>query len=173
MKKKTDYTLIRSDRRSAAIQVKRDGSVILRVPRRMPMRDVERLYNENTAWIEKQLKKLASLPPALPEPTEAELAALAERARELLPGRVAYYSEIMGLTPTGITVTSARTRYGSCSPKNRLSFSCRLMQKPDAAIDYVVVHELAHIKHKNHGKDFYNLIASVLPDHKERRAMLR
>ncbi len=171
--KLSNYTLIRSDRKTAAIQVKRDGSVILRVPRRMPARDVERLYSDNLSWIEKQQKKLSSLPPPPPEPTPDELKALADRARALLPDRVARFSEIMGLTPTGITITSARTRYGSCSPKNRLSFSCRLMQKPDAAIDYVVVHELAHIKHKNHSKDFHSLVASVLPDHKERRAMLK
>ena len=75
--------------------------------------------------------------------------------------------------PTGITITSARTRFGSCSGKNRLSFSWRLMQYPDEAIDYVVVHELAHIAHKNHGPDFHSCVAAVLPDHRERRALLR
>ncbi len=171
--KETNYTIIRSDRKTAAIQVKRDGTVILRVPFRMPKRDVERLYTDNLAWIEKQQKKLESLPPKPAEPSPDEMTALAERARAVLPDRVAYFSELMGLTPTGITITSARTRYGSCSPKNRLCFSCLLMQKPDAAIDYVVVHELAHIKHKNHSSDFYACVASVLPDHKQRRALLK
>ncbi len=171
--KKLDYTLIRSDRKTVAIQVKRDGSVILRAPRRMTKRDADRTVENNRDWIEKQQKKLSSLPPAPPEPSPDELKDLADRARAVLPERVAHFSEIMGLSPTGITITSARTRYGSCSPKNRLSFSCRLMLKPDAAIDYVVVHELAHIKHKNHSRDFYALVASILPDHKERRAMLR
>ncbi len=167
------YTVIRSDRKTVAIQVKRDSSVILRVPRRISKHDIEKTLENNRAWIEKQLTLLSELPPPPPELTPDELKALADRARAVLPPRVEYFSKIMGLTPTGITITSARTRHGSCSPKNRLSFSCRLMLKPDAAIDYVVVHELAHIKHKNHGKDFYALIASVLPDHKERRALLR
>ena len=73
----------------------------------------------------------------------------------------------------GITITGARKRFGSCSGKNRLSFSWRLMDYPPAAIDYVVVHELAHIRHHNHSPAFYELVASVLPDYKKRQALLR
>ena len=94
-------------------------------------------------------------------------------ALELLPGRVAHYSRIMGLTPTGITVTGAEKRFGSCSGKNRLCFSWRVMLYPPEAIDYVVVHELAHIKHKNHGREFYALVASVLPDYRHRENILQ
>ena len=61
----------------------------------------------------------------------------------------------------------------SCSGKNRLCFSWRLMDYPEEAIDYVVVHELAHIRHHNHSRDFYALVASILPDYKERQALLR
>jgi len=74
----------------------------------------------------------------------------------------------MGVSPEGITVTGARTRFGSCSPKNRLCFSWRLMQYPEEAIDAVVVHELAHILHKNHGKQFYKAVENVLPDYRTR-----
>ena len=79
----------------------------------------------------------------------------------------------MGLRPTGITITGARTRFGSCSPQNRLCFSWRLMEYPEDAIDYVVVHELAHLVHRNHGPEFHALVGSVLPDQDRRRAMLR
>lgn len=73
----------------------------------------------------------------------------------------------MGLFPTGVRITSARTRYGSCSGKNSLCFSCFLMNCPDAAMDLVVVHELCHIQVKNHGPDFYALLEQVLPDWRE------
>lgn len=168
-----DFTLVRSDRKSVAIQVKRDGTVVVRAPRRMTDGELERIVEKDRAWIERQLERMSSLPAPPPEPTPDELRELTELAKRTLPARVEYYSKIMGLTPTGITVTSAKSRYGSCSPKNRLCFSCRLMQRTAEEIDYVVVHELAHIRHKNHGKEFYALIASVLPDHKERRAKLR
>ena len=78
----------------------------------------------------------------------------------------------MGLFPTGVRITSARTRYGSCSGKNSLCFSCFLMNCPDAAMDLVVVHELCHIQVKNHGPDFYALLEQVLPDWRERKKLL-
>ena len=96
-----------------------------------------------------------------------------DRARAVLPGKVSHYAGLMGLRPSGITITGARTRFGSCSPKNRLCFSWRLMAYPEEAIDYVVVHELAHIVHRNHGPEFHALVESVLPDHRARRAMLK
>ena len=116
---------------------------------------------------------LAQRQAAHPEPTEEERKALIRRAREILPPKVAHYAALMGVRPAGITITSARTRFGSCSGKNRLSFSWRLMDYPEEAIDYVVFHELAHIRHHDHSPAFYDLIASVMPDHKARRALLR
>lgn len=106
-------------------------------------------------------------------PTQAEIGALKEKARQVLPPKIAYYSEKMGLFPTGVRITSARTRYGSCSGKNSLCFSCFLMNCPDAAMDLVVVHELCHIQVKNHGPDFYALLEQVLPDWRERKKLLR
>ena len=79
---------------------------------------------------------------------------------------------MMGVTPAGVKITSARTRFGSCSGKNSLCFSWRLMLYPPQAIDYVVVHEMAHIRHHNHSKDFWAFVASVMPDYRERQALL-
>ena len=79
----------------------------------------------------------------------------------------------MGLRPAGVTITGAEKRFGSCSAKNRICFSWRLMQYPEEAVDYVVVHELAHILHKNHGKAFYACVEEVLPDWRARRALLK
>ena len=79
----------------------------------------------------------------------------------------------MGVQPTGVRITSARTRFGSCSGKDSLCFSWRLMQYPEDAVDYVVVHELAHIVHKNHGPYFWALVGQYMPDYKRRRALLR
>jgi predicted metal-dependent hydrolase len=108
-----------------------------------------------------------------PEPDCEEKADCIRRAREYLPERVSFYSSLMGLQPAGITITGARTRFGSCSSKKRLSFSWRLMQYPDKAIDYVVVHELAHLRYMNHSKEFYELIEKFMPDYKQRRKLLK
>ena len=95
------------------------------------------------------------------------------RAKAELPPRVAYYSQILGVAPTGIKITSAKKRFGSCNGKNSICFSLYLMQYPQAAIDYVVVHELCHIRHHDHSPAFYRLVESVLPDYKERERLLR
>ena len=79
----------------------------------------------------------------------------------------------MGLVPISVKISSAQKRFGSCSAQNALNFSYRLMMYPVDAIDYVVVHELAHIKHHNHSRDFYNLIKKYMPDYKEREKKLR
>ena len=79
----------------------------------------------------------------------------------------------MGVKYGRITITSAKKRFGSCSSQGNISFSYRLMLYPEAAREYVVVHELAHLKVMNHSKDFYDVVASVLPDYKNRRRLLK
>lgn len=168
-----NYEIIRSKRETTAIEVTRDGRVIVRAPMWAKRDEIERFVQSNAAWIEKAAAKQEARRANHPEPTEEEREALIARAREVLPRRTAYYAKVMGLVPTGITITGAKTRFGSCSSKNRISYSWRLMQYPAAAIDYVVVHELAHIVHKNHSKDFYKLVEHYLPDYKERIKLLK
>ena len=110
---------------------------------------------------------------AHPEPDEAEKARLIALAKMILPGRVEHFAALTGLRPKRVKITSAKTRFGSCSSKGSICFSWRLMQYPPEAIDYVVVHELAHLKHMNHSPAFHALVAKYLPDHRQRRALLK
>lgn len=167
------YELIRSDRRTIALEVTRNGRVLVRAPKRMTQRDIDTFVERHRDWLEEHLALQKNWLEAHPEPTEQEQQSLIEQAKTILPHKVAHYAKIMGLRPAGITITGARTRFGSCSPKNRLCFSWRLLTYPEDAIDYVVVHELAHIVHRNHGPEFYALVESVLPDYRKRRALLR
>lgn len=168
-----EYQLIRSRRKTLAIEITREAKLVVRVPLRCPQREIERFLKEKEGWIAVHLANMQARREAHPEPTAEEEAALRRKARDILPSLVAHWAAVMGVEPTGITVTGARTRFGSCSPKNRLSFSFRLMEYPMAAVEYVVVHELAHIRHKNHGPDFYKEIAAVLPDWQARRELLK
>lgn len=170
---KMAYTLIRSDRKTLAIQVKAGLDVVVRAPRRLPLREIERFLSEHADWIDRQTERLQARSSAYPEPTKEEEATLRTLAKAYFPGRVAYFAALMNVMPTAVRITSAKTRFGSCSGKNSLSFSLRLMRYPPEAIDYVVVHELAHITHKDHGKAFYQTIEGVLPDYRARRATLR
>lgn len=172
--KPISYRVIRSARRSVGLEITRDLDVLVRAPQRMSEAQTRDFVEKHRGWLEShmaQARERAERRP--PEPTAEEREALIRRAKDLLPRRVAYYSGIMQLVPTGITITGAEKRFGSCSGKNRLCFSWRLMAYPPEAIDYVVVHELAHIRHKNHSREFYALIASVLPDYRQREAILQ
>ncbi len=167
------YEIVRSRRRTVALEVTREGRVLVRAPLRMPQGEIKRFVAFHAAWLEKAQAKVAARQAAHPPLTEQETAALRQRAKELLPDRVAHYAAIMGVTPTSVKITSARTRFGSCSGKNGICFSLYLMQYPEEAIDYVVVHELAHIRHHNHSPAFYAEVAKVLPDYKERMKLLK
>lgn len=168
------YTLIRSGRKTVAVQVTRELEVIVRAPQRMPGREVDAVVARYAAWIDAHLaKQRQAAQRARPEPTQAEATALQAQARAILPGRVRHFASLMGVVPTGIKITSARTRFGSCSGRDSLCFSWRLMRYPTEAIDYVVVHELAHIVHKNHSAAFYALVEEHMADWRARRAMLR
>ena len=168
------YELIRSGRKTLALEITRDCRVLVRAPRRLSRERIDAFVAKHGAWIaahlEQQRRRAALAPPA---PTAEEIAALKERARQLLPPKVALWSEKMGLRPAGVKITAARTRYGSCSGKNSLCFSCFLVNCPEAAIDLVVVHELCHIRVKNHGPAFYALLEQTLPDWRERKKLLR
>lgn len=166
------YELIRSGRRTLALEV-RGGRVIVRAPYRTSQAAIDRFVAAHADWIARGLAKQEARAAAHPEPTDAERAAYIRQAKACLPQRVAYYSERMGLYPTQVRITGARTRFGSCSSQGHICFSWRLMLYPPEAIDYVVVHELAHLRYMNHGAEFYALIARYLPDWKVRRALLR
>ena len=168
-----DYTLIRSSRRTMALEITRDGRLLVRAPQRAPQAVIDRFVASHADWIAAHLEKQRQRAQAHPPLTEDEIAALRQKARDILPGRVAHYAGRMGVTPTGVKITGAKTRFGSCSAKNSLCFSLYLMAYPDAAVDYVVVHELAHIRHKNHSPAFYAEVARVMPDYRERRKLLK
>lgn len=167
------YKLKRSKRKTISLEVTKELEILVRAPWNVPVHELDRFVERHDNWIESSLARRRTMLENMPEPSPEEKEELKRRAKEHIPGRVAHYGSIMGLSPSSIKITSAEKRFGSCSPKNGLCFSYRLMLFPDEVIDYLVVHELAHIVHKNHGKSFYALIDSVLPDYKERIRLLK
>lgn len=167
-----DYQIIYSRRKSIALQITRDLNVIVRAPFHTSEMTVKTFVSEHQQWLEDTLERCGKSK-AYRQYTAFEEQSLRKKAEAILPERIAFYSEQMGVIPNGFKITSAQSRLGSCSGKNNICFSWRLMDYPDEAIDYVVVHELAHIRHKNHSKAFYQYIAEYLPDYKERQRLLK
>lgn len=168
-----DYTVIRSDRKTVALQINRDGELIVRAPKRFPKYKINKLVEKHRVWIEKKTDEAVSKKEKAQELSPEEIAVLKNRAREILPELTEKYARIMGVSYGTVKITSAQKRFGSCSAKNNICFSYILMQYPIEAIEYVVVHELAHTVHHDHSKAFYALIEKHMPDYKQREKLLR
>ena len=167
-----DYQIIRSSRRTVAIQITPEGQVLVRCPSRMSNREVRAFVESRRDWIEAHLAKI-SAHPAQPKLTAEELRDLAQQAAKLLPERSAYFAPKVGVTYGRITIRAQRTRWGSCSGKGNLNFNCLLMLAPAEVQDYVVVHELCHRKEMNHSARFWQEVERVLPDYRVHRKWLK
>lgn len=95
------------------------------------------------------------------------------RANEYLLQRTQDLSKQTGLIPTKIKISKAKKRWGSCSGKNSINLSCYLTKLPHEVIEYVIIHELCHITHKNHSKAFWSEVAKHCPDYRQRVTLLR
>ena len=171
-------TVIRSNRKTVAIQVNSDLSVTVRAPRSVSEKDIEEILKKKEAWISKHIEKIKETKERVEaEPTEKltreKVIALAEEALKVIPERVEYFAKVIGVTYGKITVRNQKTRWGSCSSKGNLNFNCLLMLAPPEVLDYVVVHELCHRKQMNHSKAFWLEGEKVLPDYKEARKWLK
>ncbi len=176
--KKYDIKLIKSKRKSIAIQIDEDLNIIVRAPLHLKNSDIEKFVEKKSGWIEKNLNSMRErLESIKAEPEEklsmAELNKLADKALELIPRRAEYFARLIGVQYGSITIRNQKTRWGSCSGKGNLSFNCLLMLTPPKIIDYVVVHELCHRKEMNHSKAFWAEVAKIMPDYKERVKWLK
>lgn len=167
-----DYKLIRSKRKTIELSIGDDFLPLVKAPLKMSTQEIESFINKHEKWIEKQtITKREHDEKFLLSDEEERV--LKIKALPYLTERTKYFSDIMGVKYSGIKITSAKKRFGSCNGKNLICYSWHLMQYPPEAIDYVVVHELAHIIYKNHSKDFYKLIEKYLPDYKNREKLLK
>ena len=167
-----EYEIIRSERKTVAISIK-NGKVILRAPKRLKDKDAEKIIKEHESWINKKLLEHQKREEKKVQLSESEIACLKREARAYFQAKTDMYSKIMNLKYGRITITSAKTRFGSCSSKGNISFSYRLMLYPEAAREYVVVHELAHLVQMNHSKKFYAIVERYMPDYKDRKKQLK
>ena len=203
----SDYNLVRSKRKTVALYVLLDGSLLVRAPLRASKKLIDAFVLSKAEWIEKQRLKLShqiasrkekainqsntiyylgkNYPLEIVEKLEKQLifdgkrfylakndsnpasnaieAWFRRQARQILNERVLWFSRNHHFDPKKIRITSARTRWGSCSSRGTVSFSWRLIMAPIDVIDYVVVHELVHLNEKNHSRRFWEKVKNILP----------
>ncbi|MBR7072775.1 MAG: M48 family metallopeptidase [Eubacterium sp.] len=166
----TGLELIRSSRKTLALEIKPDGRVIVRAPLHMSQRKIDAFVEDKAGWIEKHLSRLKTAQATqngINKLTDDELQLLAEKALQYIPQRVEYYSKLIGVNYGRITIRNQKTKWGSCSSKGNLNFNCLLMLTPPEVIDSVVVHELCHRKEMNHSNRFYAEVLKVYPEYKK------
>ncbi len=165
--------LLRSRRKTMSMEITRDCRVLVRAPLQCPSSVILAFVHSHESWITTHFLRASEHAKAHPDPDVLEKERLIALARKKLPDLTARYAAVMGVKAKSVKITSAQQRFGSCSSMNGICYSWRLMAYPDRAIEYVVVHELAHIRFKNHSKEFYAFVETILPDWRERAALLK
>lgn len=163
--------IIRSNRKTISLGITPRGGIYMRVPLHTAEHEIDALFRQHQGFIRKQLAKLhrCDLPPYSPQ----ELSALAEKAAKLIPSRVAYYAEKLGVSYGKITIRCQKTKFGSCSSKGNLNFNCLLADMPLAVLDFVVAHEICHRLEMNHSVRFYTHLEKICPDYREHDQWLK
>lgn len=167
------YKIIRSNRKTTELQVNEKAEVVVRAPKFASDNDIKRIVEKNKGWIESHIQAQKERQANRKSLSEEEIATLKQKAKTILPVLTELYAKRMGVSYSGVKITSAQKRFGSCSGKNSINFSYILMQYPPEAIEYVVVHELAHTVHHNHSREFYAFVEKTLPDYREREKLLK
>ena len=166
------YTVLRSSRRTLSLEIRPDGTVLVRAPGHMSDRAIRDFVNSREAWLRQKLSKYENRP-AMPVLTREELAQLRELAGKDMAKRVERYAAQVGVSFGRITIRAQKSRWGSCSGRGNLNFNCLLMLAPEPVRDYVAVHELCHRKQMNHSPCFWAEVRRVLPDYEAHRKWLK
>lgn len=167
-----EYNLIRSWRKTLSLSLADDGTLLVRAPKLMSVRRIEEFIRSKESWIKEKQAALAERRLKHPPKTELQQKEQIERSYSMLLPLVKEYSERMDVRPTRVRVTKAEKRFGSCSSAGHVCFSYRLIEYPEDAIRYVVVHELAHMKELNHSARFWSIVEKYCPDYKNCQKML-
>ncbi len=173
------YRIVRSERKTLSVSIQPDCTITVRAPRSVSDSQIRRFLIEKQHWLITKYLGAKQKQEAIPcsDLTDTQRAALTRRyidaAKEYFPKRVAYFHQFTGGTYSRITIRDQKTRWGSCSSKGTLSFNWRLMLAPPAILDYVVVHELCHLRHMDHSPAFWQAVGEVFPDYASARKWLR
>ena len=170
------YEIIKSSRKTIAVEVRQDGSVLVRAPRNCPQSRIDTFLKEKQAWVlakvEEQKEKEADSMKIQPL-SEAEQRLYRDKAREIFEQKVSYYAQMMGVSYGRIAIRDQKTRWGSCRGEGNLNFNWRLIFAPAGVLDYVVVHELAHRKEMNHSPRFWRVVEDTMPEYRKYQKWLK
>lgn len=172
---KITYTLSHSRRaRRMRLAVHSDGSVVVTTPFFVGESMVEKLIREKSQWLLAKIKYFTQLPDRkIVRQTKADYEKHKEDARQLVFDRLEYYSQQYKFPFNRVSIRNQKTRWGSCSIKGNLNFNYKVLFLEKRVQDYIIVHELCHLKEFNHSRQFWNLVAQTIPGWKAIRRELK
>ncbi len=152
--------------KNSYISVSHDSIVVLKTSK-VPHSYIEDLLIKKERWIRKQLLGISN------RITISKEIQNEEEAKRYLTSRLDYFAKVMGLKYNELKFKKLKSRWGSCSSRGVIIINLYLYNTPKESIDYVLVHELSHLKHMNHSKNFHNLVKMYIPDASKSRAQLK
>jgi predicted metal-dependent hydrolase len=156
------------------IRVRANGTVRVTIPRGGSKREAQAFADRERGWIDRQLARAVQREAPSNHQTPAGLVReLRAQARRELPARLMELAARYGLNVSRVSIRNQRWRWGSCSPNGHICLNWRLVQMPEGVRDYVLLHELMHLKRMDHSPKFWKLVAEVCPDYQDARRYLR
>jgi hypothetical protein len=171
-----DLLFVRHPRaRRYVLRVDRAGAVRVTIPRWGSRREAQAFAASQRAWVERQLRKVAAeaARPKPPELPRHELQAWVVRAKQQLPARLLELAAAHGLAVARVSIRNQRWRWGSCNRNGHICLNWRLLTMPEWVRDYVLIHELMHLKRMDHSPAFWKLVERACPQYRELRQQLR
>ncbi|MCK5285745.1 MAG: M48 family metallopeptidase [Candidatus Pacebacteria bacterium] len=167
--KKISYTLKKSTRaRRMRLAVYCDGSIVVTTPLGLRGNIVEKFLTEKTQWLFTKLNFFKQFEgKAITKYSHEDYLKFKKEACILAENRISYFNKTYKLKYNKISIKNQKTRWGSCSKKGNLNFNYKIALLPEKISDYIIVHELCHLKEFNHSKKFWNLVAKAIPDYLE------
>jgi len=174
-KKNTQFLVKNSDRaKRLRLAVYSDTQVVITVPKGASKILVEKFIVQKSEWIEEKVAYFSQFKnKQITKTSEADFVKNKSEALKLATERVEYFNQFYGFSFNQITVKNQKTRWGSCSTRGNINFNYKIIFLPEAVRDYIVVHELCHLKEFNHSRKFWNLISKTIPELSEIRNSLR
>ncbi len=174
-KRKIEYALkVSKKARRLRLAIYCDGSLVVTAPRNISESVVEQFIIKKSQWIIDKLEYFKSISgQVFPKSTKKDYLEYKDQALALAQKRIEYFNKIYGFKFNKISIKNQKTRWGSCSRKGNLNFNYKIALFPERLADYIIVHELCHLKEFNHSPNFWNLVASAVPDYLDIRNELK
>lgn len=166
--------IIRQKRKTLTIQIDAEGQLLIKAPHAAPEKLIMDFVAQKKRWIQKKIEHAQTKKEKVQqmEIEPDKINALIDRAPQIFLEETDVWVTRMNVEPTQIKITKAKTLWGSCNSRNQIRLNWRLLLVPQQCREYVIIHELAHIKHKDHSKDFWEFVGRFCSDYKNIRAQL-